>query len=108
MPEGHTIHRLARDIRRDLRGQAVSAETRQEQFFGDGARRLDGRVLGGTSAMGKHLFLHWDGAEVLHIHLGLFGRLVAHPVPPPEPSPNLRLRLAGSERAWDLTGAMVC
>ena len=108
MPEGHTIHRLARDLRRDLRGHAVGAETRQEGFFGDGARRLDGRTLEDTSAAGKHLFLHWDGGEVLHIHLGLFGKFRRHPRPAPEPSPNLRLRMAGPERAWDLTGAMVC
>jgi endonuclease-8 len=108
MPEGHTIHRLARDLRRDLRGPALRAETRQEGFFGEGARRLDGRELVDTSAMGKHLFLHWDGAEVLHVHLGLFGRFRRHRVPAPEPSPNLRLRLTGPERAWDLTGAMVC
>ena len=108
MPEGHTIHRLARDIRRDLRGHAVAADTRQERFFGDGARRLDGRTLEATAANGKHLFLHWEGAEVLHVHLGLFGRFVRHPVPAPEPSVNLRLRLTGPGQAWDLTGAMVC
>ena len=108
MPEGHTIHRLARDIGRDLRGQRLVAETEQESFFGDGARRIDGRVLAGTSAMGKHLFLHLDGAEVLHVHLGLFGKFRRHAVPAPQPSPNLRLRLSGDTAAWDLTGPTVC
>ena len=112
MPEGHTIHRLARDIGRDLRGRLLRAETRQEDFFGGGARRLDGRTLADTSAQGKHLFLHLDGApstdSVLHVHLGLFGKFRRHRLPAPEPSPNLRLRLSGDERAWDLTGPMVC
>jgi endonuclease-8 len=107
MPEGHTIHRLARDLARDLQGRAVAAESRQDRFL-QGARRLDGRVLEGTSAMGKHLFLHWEGAEVLHVHLGLFGKFRRHAVPAPEPSDALRLRLTGPDRAWDLTGAITC
>ena len=108
MPEGHTIHRLARDIGRDLRGRSVTTETRQEGFFGDGARALDERTLETTSANGKHLFLHWDGGDVLHVHLGLFGKFRRHGLPAPEPSENLRLRMTGDEWAWDLTGPMVC
>lgn len=107
MPEGHTIHRLARDLAADLEGRPVVASARQERFA-DGARRLDGQVLTATDARGKHLFLHWDGGEVLHVHLGLIGAFRRHLLPPPEPSPNLRLRLVGEEAAWDLTGPMVC
>lgn len=112
MPEGHTIHRLARDIAGDLRGHVVATESRQDRFA-DGARRLDGRVLDRTSAWGKHLFLHWaesdeHGTEILHIHLGLFGKLVRRPVPPAETSDALRLRLIGPEHAWDLTGPIIC
>lgn len=107
MPEGHTIHRLARDLARDLRGHAVGTSCRQDRFA-DGARRLDGRVLERTSANGKHLFLHWDGAEVLHIHLGLFGKFRRRVTPAPEPSDALRLRLCGPEAVWDLTGAITC
>jgi endonuclease VIII len=107
MPEGHTIHRLARDLAEDLLDRPVSASTRQERFA-DGARRLDGQVLTGTEARGKHLFMHWDGGEVLYVHLGLIGRFQRHLVPAPDPSPNLRLRLAGEGTAWDLTGPMTC
>jgi endonuclease-8 len=107
MPEGHTIHRLARDLRDDLGGRPVHAEVRQERFA-EGARRLDGQVLDGTDARGKHLFLSFDGGDVLYVHLGLIGKFRRHRVPAPEPSPNLRLRLAGEEAAWDLTGPMTC
>jgi endonuclease-8 len=107
MPEGHTIHRLARDLRRDLAGRPVRTEVRQERFA-DSARLLDGQVLTGTGANGKHLFLHWEGGEVLYVHLGLIGKFARRPVPAPEPSPNLRVRLEGEDAAWDLTGPMIC
>lgn len=107
MPEGHTIHRLARDIAKDLRGHAVGTAHRQDRFA-DGARRLDGRVLERTSANGKHLFLHFDEAEIVHIHLGLFGKLRRYTAPVPEPSDALRVRFHGPEAAWDLTGAITC
>jgi endonuclease VIII len=107
MPEGHTIHRLARDMADDLADRPVAASARQERFA-DGARRLDGQVLTGTDAHGKHLFLHFDSGDVLYVHLGLIGAFRRHPLPAPEPSPNLRLRLEGDSTAWDLTGPMVC
>ena len=107
MPEGHTIHGLARDLAKDLRGHEVATDHRQDRFA-DGATRLDGRRLERTSANGKHLFLHWDGAEVLHVHLGLFGKFRRSSNPPPEPSDALRVRLTGAEASWDLTGAITC
>lgn len=107
MPEGHTIHRLARDMAEDLLGRPVTASARQSRFA-DGVRRIDGQVLSGTDAHGKHLFLHWDSGDVLYVHLGLIGTFRRHPAPAPEPSPNLRVRLSGEDAAWDLTGPMVC
>ena len=38
MPEGHTIHRLARDLRRDLAGAEVRSSSPQGRFA-DGAAR---------------------------------------------------------------------
>lgn len=106
MPEGHTIHRLARDVGRDLVGEEIGAETRQERFA-NSARRLDGRMLTETSAWGKHLFLHFDD-DILHVHLGLVGKFLRHVVPFGAPSPALRVRLSGPTAAWDLTGPMIC
>ncbi len=82
MPEGHTLHRLARDIQRDLHGHAVDATSPQGRFA-DGAARLDGRVLDHAQAHGKHMFLEWDSGDVLHVHLGLIGVFRRQPVPPP-------------------------
>lgn len=107
MPEGHTIHRLARDLLDDLGGRPVRTDVRQDRFR-DGAARLDGQELAGTDALGKHLFLHFDEGDVLYVHLGLIGKFRRHLLPAPEPSPNLRLRLAGDASAWDLTGPMTC
>lgn len=107
MPEGHTIHRLARDLGADLRDHRIQTDSRQDRFA-DGARRLHGRPLERTSANGKHLFLHFDGAEILHVHLGLFGKWRRVAAPFPAPSDALRVRLATDEVAWDLTGAITC
>ena len=111
MPEGHTLHRLARDLRRDLAGVAVSASSPQGRFA-DGAARLDGQVLVGTEAYGKHLFVRFERGDVLHVHLGLIGvfrRARATPgEPPPEPVGQVRLRLVGGDAVWDLSGPMVC
>lgn len=107
MPEGHTLHRLARDQRRDLVGHPVGASSPQGRFA-EGAARLDGATWVDTEAWGKHLFHHVDTGDVLHVHLGLIGRFVRRRTPPPEPVGQVRLRLVGPERTWDLSGPMVC
>jgi endonuclease-8 len=107
MPEGHTIHRLARDHRRDFVAQCLRVSSPQGRFAG-GARRLDGRVLQRVEAVGKHLFYGWDGAGVLHIHLGLYGKFRNYSYPPPQPRGQVRLRVVGPRRAFDLNGPNVC
>ncbi len=107
MPEGHTIHRLARDHRRLLGGRVVVASSPQGRFVA-GAARIDGRVLERTEAYGKHLFHRYEGVGWLHVHLGLIGSFVTGLGSPPAPKGALRLRLVG-EGCWlDLRGAMVC
>lgn len=107
MPEGHTIHRLARDQGRDLAGGPVAVSSPQGRFAA-GAARIDGRRLDRIEAYGKHLFYWWAGDEVLHVHLGLFGKFRRQPAPPPEPFGEVRLRMVGAEHAWDLSGATAC
>jgi endonuclease-8 len=106
MPEGHTIHRLARDLRRDLRGATVQATSPQGRFA-DGAAVLDGGTLTGTEAYGKHLFLDW-GDHLLYVHLGLIGKFRRKPAPVPPPVGEVRLRLSTELVAWDLSGPMAC
>src|SRR3954464_8467994 len=107
VPEGHTIHRQARDQARDLVGHPIAASVVQERFA-HGAARVDGRVLKAVEAYGKHLFQWWDSGDVLHVHLGLFGRWRRRPNPAGAPVGELRLRLEGPEQTWDLSGAIIC
>ena len=106
MPEGHTLHRLARDLDRDFTGTVVRASSPQGRF--PDATRVSGRVLTRTEAIGKHLLLHFRGGLVTHVHLGLFGRFRKRRNPPPEPRPTTRLRLEGERSTWDLSGPTCC
>jgi len=107
MPEGHTIHRLALDLKKSLGSEGVRASSPQGRF--PEATTLDGVVLRDAQAVGKHLLLFFgsEGACV-HVHLGLFGRFRPVRAPFPEPRPTVRLRLAGSRACWDLVGPTIC
>ena len=107
MPEGHTIHRLARDLNRTLSGAPVHAWSPQGRFA-DGAALIDGRSLVRASAWGKYLFCDFGTGEILHVHLGLIGKFRPKPVPAPEPVGVIRLRLEGSRATWDLSGPTRC
>lgn len=107
MPEGHTIHRLARDHKQLLVGRPVSVASPQGRFA-TGAEMLTGRVLEGIEAYGKHLFYLFEGDLQLHVHLGLFGKWTVGQGPPPEPRGALRLRLTTEEHWLDLRGPTAC
>ena len=106
MPEGHTIHRLAREHNRLLVGHAVRASSPQGRFAA-GAARIDGRVLERTDAYGKHLF-HRYGDVWLHVHLGLYGKFSEVELPMPLPVGQVRMRMVGSDFGTDLRGPTVC
>ncbi|TLM86211.1 Fpg/Nei family DNA glycosylase [Pseudarthrobacter sp. NamE2] len=72
MPEGHSVRRLARQFGGVFAGETLSVSSPQGRFSG-GAALLDGHTLVSAEAHGKHLFLHFDNALVLHVHLGLYG-----------------------------------
>lgn len=107
MPEGHTIHRLARDHGRWFAGHAVTTRSPQGRFA-EGAEALSGRTLQSVDAYGKHLFYHFEGGRVLHVHLGLFGkfRMRKQPAGPVRGAP--RLVLANEEREVRLSGPTAC
>ncbi|MGB1527266.1 MAG: DNA-formamidopyrimidine glycosylase family protein, partial [Miltoncostaeaceae bacterium] len=107
MPEGHTIHRAARKHADLLAGAAVGAESPQGRFM-EGARAIDGCVLEGVDAHGKHLLYRFPDDLTLHVHLGLFGRFFTHRGAPPEPRGAIRLRLSGQDGAIDLRGPTAC
>ncbi len=107
MPEGHTVHRIARDHRTWLAGCHLQTASPQGRFA-DEARGLNGRALINVDAHGKHLFYEFEGASIVHVHLGLFGRFRVHRNAAPAPRGAVRLRLAGAERTIDLSGPTVC
>ncbi|WP_299046529.1 Fpg/Nei family DNA glycosylase [uncultured Actinomyces sp.] len=82
MPEGHTVHRLASALTELYGGQRLRACSPQGRFAA-GAQRLDGQVLLGAQAHGKHLFVAFapradadpqdPDVTWLRVHLGLYG-----------------------------------
>lgn len=106
MPEGHTIHRLARHVRSRLGGRQLSAVSPQGPFSA-GAALVDGRTMHTVDAHGKHLFLGFDDRWI-HIHLGLFGRVGFAPTPADPPLGAVRLRLVSDETVLDLRGPTAC
>lgn len=106
MPEGHTIHRLARDMR-ELQGAPLHASSPQGRFAA-GAGRLDGERVVQIEPFGKHLFLRMSAAVTLHVHLGMRGKWLRFDEPMGTPLAQVRLRLATSHVAWDLIAPNVC
>jgi hypothetical protein len=100
MPEGHSIHRLARDLR-ELLGVPVAATSPQGKFA-SGAAELDGGTPVAAEAYGKHLLIRFDGRPALHVHLGMQGKLLRFPAPAGPAPRQVRLRLHGPPAAWDL------
>jgi endonuclease-8 len=107
MPEGHTLHRLAREHQRRFGRAPVLVSSPQGRFV-EGASAVDGRVFRKASAWGKHLFHHYEGGRVVHVHLGLYGSFTELPLPMPLPVGQVRMRMQGTEYGTDLRGPTVC
>ncbi|MEX2504851.1 MAG: DNA-formamidopyrimidine glycosylase family protein [Egicoccus sp.] len=107
MPEGHTLHRLARDHAAWLGGCQVAVSSPQGRFARSAAL-LDGARFETAEAYGKHLFHHYEGERVVHVHLGLYGKFLRHDLPAPPPRDTVRYRVAGGDVCLDLIGAIAC
>ena len=107
MPEGHTIHRIARDHAPLLVGRQVAATSPQGRFA-DGAAQLDGLVVARVEAYGKHSFHWYEDDLLLHVHLGLYGGWTVGRGEPPPPRGALRLRLSVEDAWFDLRGPIAC
>ena len=107
MPEGHSLHRLARSLHRTFAGEAVASSSPQGRFD-SGAQILTGRVLEEAEAYGKHLFVAFEGDDVVHVHLGLYGTMLRAKAPAPEPRGAVRWRLESSTWYADLRGPTAC
>ncbi|MER7456037.1 DNA-formamidopyrimidine glycosylase family protein [Micromonospora sp. NPDC126480] len=105
MPEGHLIHRYAREQHAALAGQVLAVSSPQGRFD---LGPYDGRRLHAVEAYGKHLLYHLDGSPTLHVHLGMRGLFLRHDDPATAPRSGVRMRLAGSAVAYDLIAPIRC
>lgn len=72
MPEGHSVHRIARQFDRNIVGRTVMASSPQGRFA-EGASVIDGREAVEVRAVGKQMFLRFDPDVWLRVHLGMYG-----------------------------------
>jgi endonuclease VIII len=111
LPEGHTLHRLARLHQRRF-GRAPVTVSSPQGRFASSAATVDGRVLLRAGAWGKHLFHHYAGGPIVHVHLGLYGTFTEWQLQAdaalPEPVGQVRMRMVGAEYGTDLRGPTVC
>jgi endonuclease-8 len=108
MPEGHTIHRIAKDHAPLLVGQPVSVTSPQGRFDTD-AMLVDGIVLERIEPYGKHIFYWWANGLVGHVHLGLFGKFRVSRGPDiPAVIGQVRMRMATELGTIDLAGPTDC
>lgn len=107
MPEGHVLHRLARQLNRTFAGKPVEVTSPQGRFAEEAAR-LDGAVLTSAEAIGKHLLVGFDVPEPawVHIHLGLIGSLRFEPSA--ELRGKIRLHISDGTVAANLRGPQWC
>ncbi|RBA37162.1 Fpg/Nei family DNA glycosylase [Dietzia maris] len=115
MPEGHTLHRLARLHTEYFAGGPVRVSSPQGRFADHVI--VDGRYFDRATAVGKHLFHHYEGGLAVHVHLGLYGFFDTHLVPegqdPPAPVGQVRMRVGatagdGPANVVDLRGPTRC
>jgi endonuclease-8 len=107
MPEGHTLHRLARLHQRRYGGHPVDVSSPQGRFAREAAL-LDGHVLRRAEAHGKHLFHHYGPLGSVHVHLGLYGTFSEAELPVTPPVGQVRMRLVGPTHWTDLRGPTRC
>jgi len=72
LPEGHSVHRITRQFERNFVGHVVHASSPQGRFA-EGAADLDGRRMTDARAVGKQMFLGFEGDRWLRVHLGMYG-----------------------------------
>lgn len=77
MPEGHSVHRIARQFALHFVDHRVAVSSPQGRFA-EGAALLDGLTMTDSQAVGKQMFLEFGASEDaprlwLRVHLGIYG-----------------------------------
>lgn len=106
MPEGHTLHRLARDMQ-ELAGQSLSAQSPQGKFA-TSAALVDGQRCDQVDAHGKHLLIDFASGSTVHVHLGMRGKFLRFSPVTGSALKQVRLRLLTETVAWDLIAPSAC
>ena len=83
MPEGDTVHRVARVLAAELTGQTLSALALHDR--GE-VPELAGRTIESVEAVGKHLLVNFSGDWTLRVHLGMHGSWLRKHVREPRPT----------------------
>jgi endonuclease-8 len=105
VPEGHTLHRLARLHQKRYAKHPVRVSSPQGRFP---AAAVDGRVLVRAEAYGKHLFHVYGPDAIVHVHLGLYGTFTEQQLPVTLPVGQVRMRVVGETHWTDLRGPTRC
>lgn len=100
------MHGLAREHRKLLAGKAVSVTSPQVRFVD--AALVDGQVLTGTEAWGKHLFHRYANGLWVHVHLGIYGKFHRRESSTFSPTATTRMRLIAEDVVLDLIGPTTC
>lgn len=72
MPEGHSVHRIARQFRANFVGTRPEITSPQGRFS-EGAALLSGSQMLDALAVGKQMFLQFEHERWLRVHLGIYG-----------------------------------
>jgi endonuclease-8 len=107
MPEGHSVHRTARQFQKLFVGQSTVVTSPQGRF--SDAEIISGQKLVKSEAWGKQLLLHFETAAV-RVHLGIYGKwgFKHFEDAPPEPYGAVRARFVANQEVVDLRGPTAC
>lgn len=72
MPEGHSVHRIAKQFEAMFVGSRPEVTSPQGRFA-TGAAELNRKLMLDARAVGKQLFLGFEGDRWMRVHLGIYG-----------------------------------
>jgi endonuclease VIII len=107
MPEGHSVHRTAKQFQKLFVGLPTFVTSPQGRFTDAGI--ISGQKLVKSEAWGKQLLLHFETAAV-RVHLGIYGKwsFKQFEDSPPEPFGAVRARFLTENLVVDLRGPTAC
>jgi endonuclease VIII len=107
MPEGHSVHRTARQFQNLFLHTQTQISSPQGRFTD--AAIISGQSLTKAEAWGKQLLLHFETAAI-RVHLGIYGKWSFRPYEDavPEPYGQVRARFLNQSHVVDLRGPTAC